>query len=554
MRRRFPTCLWAAALAACLILAPSRLAGADGSLSGGVSDLVFHLTTYDERSNPLLHGQGIVVGPRGDAIVSMSTLEGATFAVATMMDGSTLSVREVLAVDETTGLAKIRLERGAPSPSEKLVESQVPQVGERIIFSFLTDHGDQVCVESGISLIKKVPDLEGLYYVETSRRIPPLGGSVFSSEGSLAGMVVMRFGKGDSGLLASGERLSTLAIRRGQKITLDRWANRKDGRWGETVYARYMRGQAALWQGQPVAVLDLENSFQSLPDLQASVAALLGEAYLAMDLLPEAILAFRASIELDSPPCRAYRKLAWVYMETGQYAAAEAMCYKAIRIDPALSAGYTLLAHLRNLQGEFKQAVYEARRALKRDPNCPCAHFERGRGYIGLGRYQDAIESLKTATTLDPMYGEAFSSLGYAYLRSGKPLHAVVVLKEAVEVEPEGSAAWGSLGEAYSRAGLHGKAMKALRQAVCLDPSRSHGYSRLAREYLKQGNHQEAAETLRQGIDQCEECQWLVYYLGKTYCKEGRVDLAREQADLLYRENRKLAGQLLRIINLEPRG
>jgi len=555
MRRRFQVGLRVAFLAACVILVSSRPVGAGDSLSRGVSDLVFHLTAYDEHSMPLQQGQGIVVGSRGAAIVSVSTLEGAASAVATMMDGSTLFVKEVLAVDEVCGLAKIRLQRGAPRPTEKIGERGIPKIGERVISSDLTVGGEQVCMECVLTSIRILAGLEGLYYVEFSQPAPPPGGAVFDSDGRLVGIVIMRFGKGRSGFLASNERLSTLAGQRSRKTDLDVWTNQRGDKWNKMAYARYMRGQVALWQGQPDTTVDLlEDHVRSLPHLSSSIAALLGEAYLAMDLLPEAIIAFKSAVDLGSPPDGVYRNLAWAYMETGQYMRAEAMCSEAIRLVPDCSFGYALLARLRNLQGKFKQAVYEARRALMRDPDCPCAHYERGSAYAGLGRYRAAIRSLTNATTLDPEYGAAFNNLGYAYLRSSKPLHAIVALKEAVKLKPEIEAAWDSLGEAYSSVGFSDKALNALRQVVCLDPSRSHAYSRLANEFMRQSRYAEAANTLRQGLDLCERSQWLIYFLGKTFYLEGRMDLAREQAELLSRENRGLGGQLFRIINFNSVG
>ena len=65
------------------------------------------------------------------------------------------------------------------------------------------------------------------------------------------------------------------------------------------------------------------------------------------------------------------------------------------------------MAHLNNLRRDHKQALYEARRALKRKPDCSCSHFERGVAYVGLARYEKAIESFINATILDPGYGEA---------------------------------------------------------------------------------------------------------------------------------------------------
>jgi tetratricopeptide (TPR) repeat protein len=555
MRRRFPVSLWVAILAACLILALSRAAGAGEVLSRGVSDLAFHLTTFDANSRPLQQGQGVVVGPRGVAIVSMSTLEGAASAVATMMDGSTLSVMEVHGVDEISGLAKTSLQRDTPRPSEKLIEGRVPQVGERIIFSDLTTRGQQVCVECAITATRVVPGLEGIYYVETSQPVPRPGGGVFASDGKLIGVVALRIGNGRSGFLASNERVMTLAVGRSRKTTLDVWSKGKDNKWGESAYARYMGGHAALWQGRPAVTLDLlEEHVGTWPVLKAEIPALLGEAYLALDLLPEAIMALKASVACGSAPCWAYQKLAWAYMETGKHGLAEAACLEVITMEPSSVSGYLLMAHLNNLRGDHKQALYEARRALKRKPGCSCSHYERGVAYLGLARYGKAIESLINATMLDPQYAEAFNYLGYAYLRNSDPAHAVVALEEAVRLEPEMTAAWDNLGEAYSSAGFPDKALIALRRSVCLDPSRANAYCRLAREFLKQGQYADAAEIARQGLGRCERSQWLVYYLGKAFCMEGRIDLAREQAELLYGQNKELAGQLHRIIDLSPTG
>jgi tetratricopeptide (TPR) repeat protein len=555
MRWRFPFSLWVAVLAACLILVSARAGWTGEALSRGVSDLVFHLTTYDELSRPLQKGQGIVVGPNGVAVVSVSILEGAAWAEATMMDGRTLFVRKVYAVDEVSGLAKVSFQRDVPSPAEKLITGRVPQVGERIIFSRLTVASKQVCVECGITLTRRMPGIEGLSYVETSQPIPRLGGSVFDSYGNLVGVVAMRFGGGFSGILASNERVMTLAVQPSQNRALDDWAKARDDRWRENAYARYMAGHAALWRGQPGVALDLlEDHIGAWPVLKAEIPALLGEAYLALDLLPEAIMALKAAIDYAPAPCWAYQKLTWAYMEAGRHDLAEAACRTVIEMEPDSQSGYLLMAHLHNLRGDHKQAVFEARRALKRKPDCACSHYERGVAYVGLIRYEDAIESLINATTLDPEYGEAYNYLGYAYLRNHNPSHAVVALEEAVRLKPEMTAAWDNLGEAYTSAGFPVKALNAFRQSVCIDSSRSHSFSRLARAFMKQGRYAEAAEVLRQGLVRWDRSPWLVYYLGKVYFLEGRKDLATQQVELLYKENKSLAEQLLRAINLDSNG
>ena len=114
MRRRFSTYMAVAVIAACVIPVSFRTAGADDVLSRGVSNRNFYLTAYDKASMPVQTGEGVVVDSQGIALVSMTTFEGATRVVATMVDGSTLSIKEVHAVDEVSGLATISLSAGAP--------------------------------------------------------------------------------------------------------------------------------------------------------------------------------------------------------------------------------------------------------------------------------------------------------------------------------------------------------------------------------------------------------------------------------------------------------
>ena len=550
MRRRFPISLSAAALAAAMVLPMARVAAGDTGSYGGVSPLVFQVTAYDEGSRPLRYGQGLVVGPHDEAVVSLLLLEGSARTVATLLDGRSLEVVDVLAVDGIAGLARVRLQKGGPSTVAKWVPGDPPRVAEQVLFSWWTVRGNQVCMGSGVRSIRPVPDLDGLYYLEVSDITPPPGSALFGADGRLAGMIVMDLGWGSSALMASKERIQSLAGSPIQPRTLAAWSSRRSRSWRDGPHAVYLEAYAALQDGQPQATLDLiQGRLDDWHVLTAQMKALEGEAYLAMDRLPQAIEALKASVDCSRAPCWVYQRLAWAYMEAGQRSLAEAACLKAIALDPDEPSPFLLLAHLRNLQGDYREAVYEARRVLKRKPDCACAHYERGVAYIGLGRYSEAIDALKSATTLDPAFGEAFAELGYAYLRSGQPLHAIVVLREAAEQIPEEAQTWDYLGEAYSRAGLADRALRAYGQSLCLDPSDPVSYYHLARQNQQLGRTSRALEVLRSGQDRLGEAPWLVYYLGKIYAMEGRLDLAAEQALNLQSTNRALGRQLQRVID-----
>jgi tetratricopeptide (TPR) repeat protein len=212
------------------------------------------------------------------------------------------------------------------------------------------------------------------------------------------------------------------------------------------------------------------------------------------------------------------------------------------------AVGYLLLARLNNLQGHYDKAIYESRRALKRFPDCQCAHYERGIAYLSQGRYQAAVKSLKQALELNPSDGETLYGLGYAYLRSGSPAEAVAFLKAAGELRPELTEVWKALGEACSRTNRKDEALEAYRQAICADPGNQNSYYRLAAELMRQGSHDEAINILGQGLESCGPSAWLTYHLGKAYCWAGQLDEARQQAKKLSRQNPSLAKLLANYI------
>jgi tetratricopeptide (TPR) repeat protein len=485
----------------------------------------------------------------------VSVLEGADHATAILPDGKKVPVEEVVAVDELSGLARIRLGQGAPKPTEKLSVRPAPFAGQRVKWATVAADGLIVRTQCTIQSVRKVPYLPGFYHLETSIALPPAGGAVYTEDGNLSAVVIKRFDSRNAGVLVSTEVVVRVAGLKARRVDLDRWWSERSDHWSDSPAARYMEAQVELWSGRHIRVIEiLEPVIGSAGTLEGAVSAVLGESYLAMNLLPESIVAFKSAIESGAVACGVYQQLVWAYMETGQYDEAKRLSDKVIEEQGDKPVGYLLLARLHNLQGDHDNAIYEARRALKHHPYCQCAHFERGIAYLGQGRFQAAIESLTVAATLDPTDAEALHGLGYAYLRSGRPGEAIDALRKAAELRPDMAEAWTDLGEAYSRSNRKVEALEAYRQGVCADPKDQGAYYRLASEYMRQGLFGDAIRTLGQGLESCGASAWLTYQLGKAYCCAGQELEARRQARRLSTMNTALAEQLLRYIDVSTGG
>jgi len=541
MRRRFPIQILAAFTAA-IALSCLRPMGAELHAEQLTTNPPFYIIANSNAGETVTIGQGVVIARGGVAIVPLSILEDVHGAIAVLPEGKRIAVGKIEAVDESGGLVRIRLGRVVPKPSGKLTVTPMPSKNQRILVVTVDEYGMAVGSRCTVQAVRQLPYLPGYFHLETSLALPPPGGAIYSAEGTVLAMVVRRFDEHTTGVVVSSDILVRTAGLKSRKKELSKWSSARTTNWSQGPVARYVEAQAAAWAGRHGRTMEiLEPVVGSAGALEGAVAALLGESYLAMGLLPESIVALRSAIENGTVACKIYQQLAWAYLETGQYSEAKKFSDMVIEGQSERAVGYLLLARLSNLQGDYDKAVYDARRALKRFPQCQCAHYERGVAYLGQGRYESAIESLRQAVTLDPADPDSLHALGYAYLRSNRPVEAVELLKAAADLKPEKAENWRALGEACSRTDRDSEALEAYRQAICAAPKDQSTYYWLASECLRQGFHDDAIQILRQGLESCGPSAWLTYYLGKAYCCAGQLDEARRQAKQLSRQNPSLA-------------
>ena len=121
--------------------------------------------------------------------------------------------------------------------------------------------------------------------------------------------------------------------------------------------------------------------------------------------LADAIILYKRSIDLF-PTAEAYTLLGWVYSQIDLYEEAEAMCKKAIEIDPGLGNAYNDLGAYLMEQNRWEEAIpwLEEATTAPRYDSPEFAYTNLGRVYEQLGDYYLALNYYNRALALSPRY------------------------------------------------------------------------------------------------------------------------------------------------------
>ena len=163
------------------------------------------------------------------------------------------------------------------------------------------------------------------------------------------------------------------------------------------------------------------------------------------------------------------------------------------------SAPAHLLAARMLLRREYVPiAQDEARKALELDPSLPLAHRLLGEIALAGNHLEEAAAELEQERRRDPLDGSTYDRLGDVYTRSGD----------------------------YS------KAQQMLQRALLLEPTSTGPYILLGKVLLKRQDAIGAAGYLERA-EKMDPANYMTHsLLGQAYRTMGRVDEARQQADL----------------------
>jgi tetratricopeptide (TPR) repeat protein len=180
---------------------------------------------------------------------------------------------------------------------------------------------------------------------------------------------------------------------------------------------------------------------QELDECQYQVTSLINQADRLQEdkKLQEAVLKYKAALDLDPNSILAHNNLGFVLNKLGRLEEAIAEYHQALQIDPKYAIAHNNLGIALYNQGRLDQAIASYRQALQMDSNDAYPHNNLGLALKNQGKLSDAIASHQKALQIDPNNAYLHNNLGNALSKQGKLDQAIAELEIAVHLEPTNS-------------------------------------------------------------------------------------------------------------------
>ena len=193
------------------------------------------------------------------------------------------------------------------------------------------------------------------------------------------------------------------------------------------------------------------------------------------------------AIDLDPLLPEAFWAKGVAYARNGQWKEAEFSFRHAIKLGPSLSAAHGMLARFVLWPlGRISEAVREMRIAEENDPLSPQSHFDLADVLLTAGRFSEAERQCVQIPTTVEYRNEC---LGRTWLFEGKNAEAIRLLTDLPTQN------WGYLAFAYGKAGMRSEAEKLMNEAPTRYPDHK-GAFQFALAFAGLGDKDQAIERL----------------------------------------------------------
>lgn len=230
----------------------------------------------------------------------------------------------------------------------------------------------------------------------------------------------------------------------------------------------------------------------------------------------------------------AYVEQVRVNGDVALYDLADDAVARSLEIQPTDNvAALTATSALHAVKHEFGAALAYAEQALEIDPYHPAALALRVDALTELGRYDEQLAALRTADRRQPGVPVA-ARFAYAYELRGNVPRAIEILRTSAESAAGGDRAHvlTLLADLERRSGRLPEARRLLADVRRIDPTYLPALISRARLAAASGRLTDAARLWQRIVTRAAHPEHRVE-LGETYLALGRVDLAREQFQVL---------------------
>jgi tetratricopeptide (TPR) repeat protein len=178
--------------------------------------------------------------------------------------------------------------------------------------------------------------------------------------------------------------------------------------------------------------------------------------------------------------------------------------------------------------GFFRDALtlYEA--TLKKNADCPLAHYNMGVTLVQLGRTREAIEHYEKVLSLEPGQTEVHIKIGLALTYAGRSREAIEEFQKFLQSDPDNVEVHRYLGIALTYAGRAQEAMEHFQRALALKPDFAEAHQTLGVALYQSGRTQEAIEHYEQALHYKPDYPEAHQNLGYALFRTGRTQEAIE--------------------------
>ena len=152
-------------------------------------------------------------------------------------------------------------------------------------------------------------------------------------------------------------------------------------------------------------------------------------------------------------------------------------------------------------QRQFKQALNESSKLLKKFPNSVFIYNIIGAAHKALGELEQAKEAYQNALAIKPDYAEAHNNIGNVLKAQGKTSDAINAYHRAVTIAPNFAEAYFNLGNILKDQNKLVEALEVLRKAVAIKPNHAEALHNIGLCLRAQGKIDEAIENFKKALD-----------------------------------------------------
>ena len=177
-------------------------------------------------------------------------------------------------------------------------------------------------------------------------------------------------------------------------------------------------------------------------------------------------------------------------------------------------------------ENKFEEAISYYNRALKCNPTCPQAHFNKGLCLFKLDLFSQAITAFTSAIMNKSDYTKAFLHLGKSYYGIEKYEQAIQNYRKVIKLEPTVAKSYQLLAKTYNDTHQFQESIKILTQGLTVNPEHKGLLFELANTYNTINRTDEALQLYKELLKHKPNNTALLYNTAYTLKKLGKVQEA----------------------------